>query len=80
MNISLFEEVWYPGERELSVICRVAEQRLSFEISSFKLQLDFGAHTTEALVESWKHIGPNICFSQDPVVCGYLSLRAVHLR
>jgi len=37
------KEVWYTGERELPVIGRVAEQKLSLGISSLKLQLDFGA-------------------------------------
>ena len=54
MNLSLFEEVWYTRERELPVICRIAEQKLSFEVHSLKLQLDYGARTTEAILGSWK--------------------------
>ena len=54
MNLSLFEEVWYTRERELPVICRVAESKLSFEVHSLKLQLDYGARTTEAILGSWK--------------------------
>jgi hypothetical protein len=61
--LSLFEEVWYTNEREFPVIFRVVQQKLSFEISSLKLQLDFGAEMTEAVIESWKHIGPNIRLS-----------------
>jgi hypothetical protein len=54
VNLSLFEEVWYTRERELPVICRIAEQKLSFEVHSLKLQLDYGARTTEAILGSWK--------------------------
>jgi len=43
VNISLFEEVWYKSERDLAVICRSAEQKLSFEIHTPKLQLDFSS-------------------------------------
>jgi hypothetical protein len=46
VNLSLFEEVWYTGEQKLPVICTVTEQMLSFEISSLKLPLDYGAQTT----------------------------------
>ena len=80
MDLSLFEEVWYTGQWELPVTCRVAEQKLSFEISSLKLQLDFVAQTIDAISGSWKHIGPNIHLSQNPGKCSYLSPRAVHLR
>ena len=80
MNLSLFEEVWYTGERELPVISRVAEQKLVFGISSRKLQLDFGARMKSAISESWKCRGPNIHLSQNPVNCGYLLPRAVYLR
>ena len=54
--MSLFEEVWYTSEWELPVICRVAEQKLSFEVHSLKVQLNYGARTTEAILESskWK--------------------------
>ena len=55
MNLSLFEEVWYTRERELPVVCRIAEQKLSFEVHSLKLQLDYGARTTEAIVASCKY-------------------------
>jgi len=54
VNLSLLEEVWYTRERELPVICRIAEQKLSFEVHSLKLQLDYGARTTEAILGSWK--------------------------
>jgi len=54
VNISLFEEVWYTSERNLPVICRIAEQKLSFEIDSLKLQLDDGARMTEAILGSSK--------------------------
>jgi hypothetical protein len=80
VNLSLFEEVWYTRERELPVICRVAESKLSFEVHSLKLQLDYGARTTEAILGFGKCIGPNILLSQNPVKCGNLSPRAVHLR
>jgi len=46
--------VWYTGERELLVICRIAEQKLSIEVYSLKLPLDYGAQTTEAILESLK--------------------------
>jgi len=80
VNLGLFEEVWYTRERELLVICRIAEQKLSFEVHSLKLQLDYGARTTEAILGSGKCIGPNILLSQNPVKGGNLSPRAVHLR
>jgi hypothetical protein len=35
---------------------------------------------TEAMLGSWKPIGPNIPLSQNPVKCGYLLPRAVYLR
>jgi len=54
VNLSLFEEVWYTNELELPVICRIAEQKLSIEVHSLKLQLDCGARTTEAILGSWK--------------------------
>jgi hypothetical protein len=54
VNLSLFEEVWNTRERELPAICRIAEQKLSFEVHSLKLQLDYGARTTEAILGSWK--------------------------
>jgi hypothetical protein len=69
VNLSLFKEAWYTGERELPVICRVTEQKLSFVISSLKLQLDYGARTTADILASWKCIGPNIPLSQNPVWC-----------
>ena len=47
-------EVWYTSEQDLPVICRIAEQKLSVEVHSLKLQLDYGARTTEAILESWK--------------------------
>jgi len=43
VNLSLFEEEWYTREQELPVICRIAEQKLSFEVHSLKLQFDYGA-------------------------------------
>jgi len=46
--------VWYTRDRELPVICRIAEQKLSIEVHSLKLQLDYGARTTEATIGSWK--------------------------
>jgi len=54
VNVSLFEEVWNTRERELPAICRIAEQKLSLEVHSLKLQLDYGARTTEAILGSWK--------------------------
>jgi len=80
VNLSLFEEVWYTRERELPFICRIAEQKLTSEVHSLKLQLDFGAQTTEAILGSGKCIGLNILHSQNPVKCGNLSPSAVHLR
>ena len=44
----------YRGERELPVICRIAEQKLSIEGHSCKLQLKYGALTTEATLGSGK--------------------------
>jgi hypothetical protein len=54
VNLSLFKEVWFTSEWELTVICRIAEQKLSFEVYSLKLQLDYEAQMTEASLESWK--------------------------
>jgi hypothetical protein len=54
VNLSLFEEVWYTSERDLPVICRIGEQKLSFEVHSLKLQLDYGAQMTEAILGCWK--------------------------
>jgi hypothetical protein len=42
------------SEQELPVICRIAEQKLSIDGHSLKLQLNYGAQTTEAILESWK--------------------------
>jgi len=50
VNVSLFEEVWYTSERQLPVICRCAEQKLSFEIHCLKLQLHYWAQTREAIL------------------------------
>ena len=80
MNLSLFKEVWYTREQELPVICRIAEQKLLCEVDSLKLQLDYEARTTEAILGSGKCIGPNILLSQIPVKGGNLSPRAVHLQ
>jgi len=63
VNSSLLQEVSYTGEQELPVICRVAEQKLSFEAHSLKRQLNYGARTTGAILRSWKYIGPNILLS-----------------
>jgi hypothetical protein len=54
MNLRLFEEMLYASERELPVMGRIAEQKLSFEVHSVKLQLDYGAQTTEVILRSWK--------------------------
>jgi len=54
VNLSLIEEVWNTRERELPAICRIAKQTLSFEVHSLKLQLDYGARTTEVIIGSWK--------------------------
>jgi hypothetical protein len=54
MNLRIFEEMWYASERELPVMCRIAEQKLSFEVHSVKLQLDYGVRTTEVILGSWK--------------------------
>jgi hypothetical protein len=43
VSLSLFEEVWYTSEWELPVIGRIAEQTLSFDVQSLKLQLDYAA-------------------------------------
>jgi hypothetical protein len=56
VNLSLFEEVWYTRERELLVICRIAEQTLSFEVHSVKRQLNYGARTTDAILGCGKCI------------------------
>jgi len=80
VNVSLFEEVWYTGERELPVICRVAVQKLYYEVHTLKLQLDYGAQTTEAILGSWTCIGLNIPLSHNPDKSGYVSPRAVYLQ
>jgi len=71
VNLSLFEEVWYTTERDLPVICRIAEQELPFEVHSLKLQLDYGARMTEAILGFWKwkvrtYISVKIQLSVDP--------------
>jgi hypothetical protein len=71
--------VWYTSERELLVICGVADQKMSFDVNSLKLQLNYGGQTTESILESWKHIGLKIPLSQISVKCGYLLPRAVYL-
>jgi hypothetical protein len=43
VNLKLFEGVQKTCERDLPVIYRIAEQKLSFEVHSLKLQLDNGA-------------------------------------
>jgi len=53
VHLTLLEEVWYTREQDLPVICRIAGQTLSIEIHSLKLQLDYGARTTEAILGSW---------------------------
>jgi hypothetical protein len=52
--LSLFEEVWYTWEWDWPVICGIAEQKLSVDVHSLKLQLDYGARMAEAIVGSWK--------------------------
>ena len=54
MNFSLFKEVWYTSERDLPVIYRIAEHKLSIEVHSLKLELDYGARMTEAILVCWK--------------------------
>ena len=54
MNLSLFEEVCNTSEQDLPVICRIAEQKPSFQVHSLKLQLAYGARKTEAILGSWK--------------------------
>jgi len=54
VNLNLFEEVWNTSERDLPAICRIAEQKLSFDVHSLKLQLEYGARMTEAILGSWK--------------------------
>ena len=80
MNLSMFEEVWYTGERELPVICRVAEQKLAFEVTTLKLQLDYGARMSEAILESSTCVGPKIPHSHKPAQCGHLLPQAVYLQ
>jgi len=46
--------VWYTSKRELPVIWRIAEQKLSVVVHPLKLQLDYGAWTTEAILEYGK--------------------------
>jgi hypothetical protein len=75
VNLSLFEEVWSTRERELLVNCRIAEHKLSFEVHTLNLQLDYGVRTTEAILETGKCICLNILFSQNPVKCRNLSPR-----
>jgi len=50
MNFRILVEVWYTSKRELPVICRITKQMLSFEAHSLKLQLEYGAQTTEAIL------------------------------
>jgi hypothetical protein len=52
--LSLFEEVWYRSEQDLPVICRIAEQKLSVEVHSRKLQLNYTVRMTEAILGSLK--------------------------
>ena len=80
MNLSLFEEVGYTGELELPVVCKFAVQRLASGVHSLKLQLEYGARTTDAIIESWRIIGPNILLCPNPVKSGCLSPTAVHLQ
>jgi hypothetical protein len=54
VNLSRLEEVWYTSERDLPVICRIADQKLSFEVHSLKLQLDHEDQITEAIIGCWK--------------------------
>jgi hypothetical protein len=54
VNLSLFEEVSYTREQELLAISRIAEQKLSFEVHSLKLQLNYEAQTREAISGYWK--------------------------
>jgi hypothetical protein len=54
VNLSLVEEVWYTRDWGLPDICRIAEQKLSFEIHSLKQQQEYGVQTTDAILESWK--------------------------
>jgi len=51
VNLSLFEEGWYTREWELPGICRIAEQKLSIEVHCLKLQLNYRAQITEAILE-----------------------------
>jgi hypothetical protein len=46
--------VWHTSQWELLVICRIAEQKLSFEVHTVKLQLDYGVRTTDAMLASWE--------------------------
>jgi len=71
--------VQYTGERELPFICTVTEQKLTVEVHTVKLQLNYKAWTTEAISGCWKHLDLNILLSQHPVKCCYLSPRSMHL-
>jgi hypothetical protein len=55
VNLSLFEEVWCTSERDLPVICLIAEQKLSCEVHSLKLQLNYGAGMAEAILGCSKY-------------------------
>jgi len=46
--------VWYTSARDLPVICRIAEQKLSFEVHSLKQHLNCRAWTTETILGSSK--------------------------
>jgi hypothetical protein len=54
VNLRLFEEVRYTSELELLLICTVAEQMLSLQVHSLKLQLDDGVWISEVNVGYWK--------------------------
>jgi len=52
VNLSLSREMWNRSEQDLPVLCSIAEQKLSLQVHSVKVQLDYGALMTEAILES----------------------------
>jgi len=57
MIVRPLEVMWYTEERELPVICRVADWKQSFKVLSLRLQLDYEAQVGEAIIWLLKYIG-----------------------